>query len=62
VSLGLAERGGQKCLDEVPGDGWSYGPAAHTQDVQVIVLDPLLGREVVVDERRADALHLVGTH
>src|SRR5499427_9405739 len=62
VSLGLAECGGQECLDEVPGDGWPYGPAAHTQDVQVIVLDPLPGREVVVDERRADALNLVGTH
>src|SRR5262245_29568200 len=62
VSLGLAECGGQECLDEVPGDGWSYGPTAHTQDVQMIVLDPLPGREVVVDERRADALHLVGTH
>src|SRR5437016_4647371 len=62
VSLGLAECGGQECLDEVPGDGWPYGSASYTQDVQVIVLDPLLGREVVVDERRADALHLVGTH
>src|SRR6266436_7054599 len=28
VSLGLAECGGQECLDEVPGDGWPYGPAA----------------------------------
>src|SRR4029450_14023487 len=62
VSLGLAECGGQECLDEVPGDGWAYGAAAHTQDVQAVVLDPLLGREVVVDDRRADALHLVGTH
>src|SRR6266705_808283 len=62
VSLGLAECGGQECLDEVPGDGWPYGPASYTQDVQVIVLDPLLGSEVVVDARRADALHLVGTH
>jgi hypothetical protein len=62
VSLSLTERGGQKCLDEIPGNGWTDGPATQTQDVQVIVLDPLLGREVVVDERCADALHLVGTH
>src|SRR5262252_4863442 len=38
VSLGLAACGGQKCLDEVPGNGWPDGPTAHTQDVQVIVL------------------------
>src|SRR5262249_22969353 len=62
VSLGLAACGGQERLDEVPGDGWPYGPAAHTQDVQVIVLDPLPGREVVVDERRTDTPHLVGAH
>src|SRR5206468_10597793 len=60
VSLGLAECGGQECLDEVPGDGWPYGPASYTQDVQVFVLDPLLVIDVVVDECRTDVLSLVG--
>src|SRR5262249_17217866 len=60
--LGVAEVGGQERLDEVPSDGWSHGPAAHTKNVHMIVLDSLLGREVVVDDRRADAPHLVCTH
>src|SRR5262245_3982720 len=62
VALGVAERSGEERLDEVPGDGGSYGPAAHTQDVHVIVLDPLPSSEVIVDNRRADAPHLVGAH
>jgi hypothetical protein len=28
----IAEPGGQKCLDKVPGDGRSHGPAAHTDN------------------------------
>src|SRR5262249_9182400 len=39
VALGVAERGGEERLDEVPSAGRSHGPAAHTQNVQVIVLD-----------------------
>ena len=62
VALGSAALDGEERLDQVPRDGWSYGPAAHTQDVQVIVLDPLPGREVVVDDRRTDAPNLVGAH
>ena len=60
VSLGLAELGGQERLDEVPGHGRSHGPAAHAEDVHVIVLDALPGREMVVDQRGADARNLVG--
>src|SRR5262245_40960303 len=30
VSLGVADRGGEERLDEVPSDGWSHGPATHT--------------------------------
>ena len=60
MPLGLTELGGEKGLDEIPGDGGSDRPSAHAQDVEVIVLDALLRREVVVDERRADARDLVG--
>ena len=62
MSLGLAELGCQKRLDKVPGHGWSNGPAAHTKDVHVIVLDTLPRGEMVVDQRRADALNFVGAH
>ena len=60
VSLGLTELGGQECLDEVPGHGRSDGAASQTEDVHVIVLDPLPGRKVVVDQRGADPGNLVG--
>jgi hypothetical protein len=49
VSFGLAEVGGEERLDQIPSDGWAHGPAAHTKNVHVIVLDTLLRREVVVD-------------
>ena len=53
MSLGLAELSCQERLDEVPGDRRSDGPAAHAEDVQVIVLDTLSGREMVVDQLSA---------
>src|SRR5262245_837212 len=49
VSLGLAEFGRQKRLDKVPSDCRSHRPAAHTKNVHMIVLDPLLCGEMVVD-------------
>src|SRR5262245_48418462 len=61
VSFVLAELSGQERLDEVPGHSRSHGPASHTNNIHVIVLDPLLGREVVVNDRGADAWYLVGT-
>src|SRR5262249_37888702 len=57
----LAKRGGQERLDEVPGHGRSHSPAPHTNNVHVIVLNPLPGREVVVNDRGANAWDLVGT-
>jgi hypothetical protein len=49
VPVQLAEPGMQKCLDEVPGNGRSHSPAAHTNNVHVVVLDTLPGRVMVVD-------------
>lgn len=60
MPLGLAELGGKERLDEVPGDSRPYSPTAHAKDVHVIVLDPLPGREVVVDQASADTRNLVG--
>ena len=47
-------------LDEIPGDFGSDRPAAHAEHVHVVILHALLRREVVVDERGADARDLVG--
>src|SRR5215475_2704140 len=62
VSFGLTVLSRQKRLDEVPSHGRSYRPAAHAKDVHMIVLDALLGREVVMDQCGTDAVNLVGAH
>src|SRR5258708_31698252 len=62
MPLSLTEPGRQKCLDEIPCYGRSHGPAAHTNDVHVVVLDALPGREVVVDQGGADTRNFVGAH
>src|SRR5271166_5142870 len=62
MSFGLTELGGQEGLDEVPSHSRSHCPATHADNVHVIVLDPLPGREMIVDQRGANARNLVGTH
>jgi hypothetical protein len=59
VSLGRAESRREKRINQVPCDSWADGSAAYTEDIHVIVLDALPGREVVVDQRCADSAHLV---
>jgi hypothetical protein len=46
----LTELGCQEGLDEVPSHGRAHCPAAHADDVHVVVLDPLPGREVIVNQ------------
>jgi hypothetical protein len=62
VALGLTEVGGEKRLDQVPGNGWPHGPAAHAKNVHVIVFDTLFGREVVMDQRCANTVNLIRAH
>src|SRR5215468_11507217 len=62
VSFRLTELSSEKRLHQIPSDCRSHRPAAHAQDVHVIVLDSLLGGEVIVDERRADTPNFVGAH
>ena len=62
MPLGLTEFGRQESLDEIPGYGRSHGPAAHTDNVHVVVLYTLPGGEVVVDQSGPDARNLVGTN
>ena len=61
MSVGLTELGGKKGLDQVPSHRWSDCPATHANNVHVIILDPLPGREVIVDQGCAYAGNLVGT-
>src|SRR5215471_1535448 len=62
VSFGLTVLSRQKRLHKVPSYCRSDRPAAHAKDVHVIVLDSLLGGEVIVDQGRADTLNFVGTN
>src|SRR5215831_20424359 len=61
MPLGPTEPGRQEGLDEIPSYGRSDGPAAHTNNVHVVVLDALPGGEVVVDQTGADTRGFVGT-
>ena len=59
MAFGLTVLRGQERLHEIPCHGGPDGASAHAEHVEVIVLDPLLRGEVVVDERRADPRDLV---
>ena len=58
----MTEFGGQEGLDEVPSHCRSHCPAAHAEDIHVVVLDSLPGREMIVNQRSTDARNLVGTY
>ena len=62
MSFGLTKFGGQEGLNEVPSHCGSHCAATHAENVHVIVLDALPGREMIVDQRGTDARNLVGTH
>jgi hypothetical protein len=62
VPLSIAEFGCQECFNEIPSNRRSHSPAAHTDNVHVIVLDSLLGREVVVDQTGTNTYNLIGTN
>jgi hypothetical protein len=61
MPLGLAELGCEKCIDQVFGHSRSYGPSTHADDVHVVVLNSLLGGEVIVNQRSANPGNLVRT-
>jgi hypothetical protein len=42
MSLRLTKLSRQKRLNEIPGDSWSDGSAAHAENIHMIVLDTLL--------------------
>jgi hypothetical protein len=61
MPLSLAELRCHERVDQVSSHSRSNGPTAHTDDVHVVVLDTLLGREVIVNQTGADARDLVRT-
>ena len=49
VAFSLAEVSCQKSFDKIPGQHGPHDPATETNNVHVIVLDPLPSREVIID-------------
>jgi len=56
----MAELGGQERLHEVPGHAGPHRAATDADDVHVVVLDPLPGGKVIMDQRGTNTRHLVG--
>ena len=61
VTFFLSKLGGQECIHKFSGDKKTNHPAADTEDVHVVVLDPLVSRVVVLNQPGADPRNLVRT-
>src|SRR5580704_2065354 len=61
MPLGLTVLGRKKGLYKVPSDGRSHRSSTHADNVHVVVLDTLFGREMVMHQTRASAHNFVGT-
>ena len=61
MSFGLAELCLQEGLHQVPCHSRAHCPATHADNIHVIVLHPLTGGEMIVDQCGADAGSLVCT-
>ena len=60
---GAAESGVQERLDQFPGERVAHHAAAEANHVQVVVLDPLVGRKCLVDQTCPNAgTLLAATH
>ncbi len=59
MSLLPSEAGGEEGRDELGGEGGADHPAPEAEDVDVVVLDGLVGGVRVVGQNRPDAFHLV---
>src|SRR6185295_5136944 len=59
VSVGLSEFGGEKSLDQIPRQFRAFDAPTQTDDVEVVVLDALLRRKMILNQASADAVDLV---
>jgi hypothetical protein len=62
MPLSPAEPCCQERVDEVPGYPESHDPAAHADDVHIVVFNTLSCREVIVNQSRPNARNLVCTY
>ena len=62
VARFAAEVRREKCSDKINRQFRANNPRAQAEHIHIIVLYPLMGRVVIVADRCADALHLIGGH
>src|SRR5262245_16309455 len=62
MTRGLAELRGQERPHQIPRHFGPYCTSSHAEDIHVIILDALLGGEMIVDETGANAFHFVGAY
>ena len=61
MPLGPAELRSEERIDKISRHRRSNNPAAHTDDVHMVVFNSLPGREVIVNQPRSEAQNLLGT-
>ena len=62
VSRSLAELGSQKRLNQIPRQFRAFDPSAHTNQIQVVILDPLPRGKMILDQAGAHAFDFVGAN
>src|SRR4029077_1950886 len=61
MSIGVGEFGGEKRLDQIPRQFRAFDASAQTDDVEVVVLNALLRRKMILNQTSADAFNFVRT-
>src|SRR4029077_9948466 len=62
MSIGVGEFGGEKRLDQIPRQFRAFDASAQTDDVEVVVLNALLRRKMILNQTSADAFNFVRTN
>src|SRR5271154_1345391 len=55
----LAKFGGQKCLNQIPRQFRTFDASAQTNDIEIVVLNALLRRKMVLNQTCADSFDFV---
>jgi len=59
MARSLAEFGGKKCYNQIPGQFRAFEAAAQANDVEMVVFDSLFGGKMIFNEARANAFDFI---
>ena len=59
--LSAAELGRPKSVNQISRHGWPHNPAAHAEDVHIVVLNSSVGGEMVLNQARPNTWDFVDT-